>query len=324
MDNFKILVTGGCGFIGSNLVIELSKRYTKCKITVIDNLWKGEKKYVENLPNVKIIVGDLRDNNFCLNNIKNFDLVYHLADIVPNVSYAFNNEFEVFRNNILINSNVLNAICQNGINKYIYTGTACSYTKDLQMNKDGINYVSEDDIHPINTDTSYGFSKYFGEYEAKIAQKKYNFELGIIRFHNVYGELCYINGLDKMQVIPSVIKKVIESKDELIVWGDGSQYRDFIYISDVIEALILMFFKGLNKGEIQIGSGNPTTIKYLSEYVNSLEDNKLKIIYDLDKPVGDFGRVSINKKAEKILGWNQKISLEEGVKKIHNWMKSQC
>lgn len=318
----KIIVTGGCGFIGSNLIIKLVEKYPEIEIIVIDNLWKGEKKYIENIPNVSIIIGDLRDNKFCIEHIKDVECVYHLADIVPNVSYAYNNEFEVFRNNILINSNVLNAVCENKIKKYIYTGTACSYTKDIQMKKHKYNYVSEEDIHPINTDTSYGMSKYLGEYEAELAHKKYNFELGIIRFHNVYGPMCYVGGLDKMQVIPSIIYKVINQKEDLVVWGDGSQYRDFIYIDDVIEALISLYFVGMNTGAIQVGSGVATTIKYVAEKVNSFNDNKLKINYDISKHVGDYGRISINKKASIMLNWNPRTSIDDGIRKTYDWIKS--
>ena len=321
MDNLKILITGGCGFIGTNFIKKLVKKYPDIKIKVIDNLWKGKKDYINNLINVELIIGDLRDNLFCIEKIKDIDCVYHLADIVPNVSYAYNNEFEVYRNNIIINSNVLNAVCENKIKKYIYVGTACSYTKDIQMNKDGYNYVTEDNIHPLNTDTSYGMSKYLGEYEALLAQKKYNFDLGLIRFHNVYGPFCYTEDMKKMQVIPSIIKKVITSEEDLVVWGSGNQYRDFIYIDDVTEALIDLFITGLNQGPIQIGSGKATTIKEIAEITNNLENNKLKIIYDKTKYEGDFGRVSINKKANVILSWKPKIKIEEGIEKTYKWFK---
>lgn len=323
MDNLNILITGGCGFIGTNFIKKLVKKYSGINIKIIDNLWKGKKDYIENLKNIELIIGDLRENSFCLKTIKNVDCVYHLADIVPNVSYAYNNEFEVFRNNIIINSNVLNAVCENKIKKYIYVGTACSYTKDIQMNKDGYNYVTEDNIHPLNTDTSYGMSKYLGEYEALLAQKKYKFDLGLIRFHNVYGPYCYIEDMDKMQVIPSIISKVLKNKEELVVWGSGNQYRDFIYIDDVTNALISLYIDGLNQGPIQVGSGQPTTIKEIAEISNSLENNRLKIIYDKTKYEGDFGRVSINKKANVILGWKPKITIKEGIEKTYLWIKSE-
>ena len=130
-----ILVTGGCGFIGTNLVLNLCKDINN-KIIVIDNLWRGTDKYIKNIQNVKIIKGDLTDYNLCLNYIKNVDIVYHLAEIVSGVDFAFNNQSFIFRQNILINSNVLNACITNKISNYIYVGTACSYPKKISISKD--------------------------------------------------------------------------------------------------------------------------------------------------------------------------------------------
>ncbi len=128
MNNLNIIITGGCGFIGSNLVRKLNN-YNNNKITVIDNLWRGSEKYILNIPNVKLIIEDLSDKQICLKYIKNADVVFHLAEIVSGVEFAFNNEYYIYQKNITINSNVLNACIENNIKNYIYTGSACSYPK---------------------------------------------------------------------------------------------------------------------------------------------------------------------------------------------------
>ena len=261
MDKKKVIITGGCGFIGTNLVKKLSI-CENTKITVIDNLWRGTKEYIKNIENVSIIEGDLLDYQICINYIKNADIVYHLAEVVCGVDYAFNNQSFIYRHNVLINSNVLNACIENDIKNYIYVGSACSYPKLSQHKKD-LNYFKEGDIHPLSPETSYGMSKYLGEYEAELVMNEKKINIGILRLHNVYGPFCSLD--DKTsQVIPALIKKSIINTNSLEIWGSGKQYRDFIYVDDVIEALILVFEKGMNKGVIQIGTGNPTTISNLA------------------------------------------------------------
>ena len=313
----NILITGGCGFIGTNFIIYLSK-YEDINIKVIDNLWRGTKKYINHLKNVEIIEEDLTNSDICLKYIKDVDIVYHLAEIVSGVDFAFDNEPFIFRQNILINSNVLNACITNNIKNYIYVGSACCYPKENQNSK-SLNYFKEEDIHPLTPETSYGMSKYLGEYEAEL-YNKYNINIGILRLHNVYGPYCSID--DKTsQVIPSLIKKSLICDNKLEVWGSGNQYRDFIYVDDVINALILMSYKGMNKGVIQIGTGNPTTIDNIAKLLIKLSDKNLIIEYNKNKPEGDFGRLAIIDKAKKLLNWEPTISIEDGLKNVYEFVK---
>jgi GDP-D-mannose 3', 5'-epimerase len=323
-NNKNIIITGGAGFIGTNLVNVLSK-YDNIKITVIDNLWRGEKKHIENFKNVKLIEEDLTNYEVCKKYIKNAEIVYHLAEIVCGVDYAFNNQSFIFRQNIIINSNVLNASIENNIKNYIYVGSACSYPK-INQNRRDLNYFSEEDIHPLSPETSYGMSKYLGEYEAELAMNDNKINVGILRLHNVYGSYCSLD--DKLsQVIPSLIKKVINSNGILNVWGSGNQYRDFIYVDDVVNALLLMAENGMNKGVIQIGTGEATTIVDLANILlkvsKSYSDKEIKIEFDTTKLEGDFGRLSINKKANELLKWYPNVSINDGLKKTFKWIYNQ-
>jgi len=321
-NNLNILITGGCGFIGTNLILDLSNIVNK--IIVIDNLSRGCKKYIENIKNVEIITEDLTDINIAIKYINNVDIVYHLADIVCDIDYAYNNQYYIYKQNILINSNVLSACLKNNIKNYIYVGTACSYPKEKQLNK-GLNYFSENEIYPLDPETSYGMSKYLGEYEAGLLLKdnNNNLNIGILRLHNVYGPYCSYN--INPQVIPTLIKKIIYNIDSnLEVWGSGDQYRDFIYIDDVINALKKIFIYGMNKGAIQVGSGKHITIKNLCNKLLNLNKKYLKkninITFNKDKLQGDYGRLSINSKAENILNWFNEIEFDMGLEKTFVWM----
>jgi len=327
MKNNKILVTGGAGFIGSTLVKRLVA--DGADVSVIDSLWRGS---IENLGNVdgtyiidigsKFHLVDLTDYSKCLELIRGFDLVYHLADVVGGIQFAFGNEAFIFRQNILINSNVLAACTINHIPNYIYVGTACSYPKSLQM-KEGVVAFQEDQVYPAEPESSYGWSKLMGEYEAGLAQKTGQINVGLLRFHNVYGPGASFEA-SRSQVLPSLILKAITfPKKPFIVWGNGRQYRDFVYIDDVIDALILVVQHGMNHGPIQIGSETPTSIREAAEAIVKISGKPIEIIYDTEKPEGDHGRIAICDRARGILGWHPKVDLETGLRNSYVWINKQ-
>jgi len=321
----KVIITGGAGFIGSKLTRQLLN--LGAYVRVIDNLWRGS------LVNLKGKNGDYFidiENNFhladltnyskCLELLRDADFVYHLADIVAGVNYVFNNEMFVYRQNLLINSNTLSACILNKIPNYIYVGTACSYPKHLQM-QDGIVALSELQTYPAEPESSYGWSKLMGEYESELAMKNNLINIGLLRFHNVYGPGSVFDK-ERSQVLPSLVRKAINyPKEEFVVWGTGEQYRDFVYIDDIIEALLLVAAKGMGKGLIQIGSEKATSIKEAAETIVKTSRKNINIKFDPNGPQGDRGRIGICDKAKKILGWYPKTSFEVGISNLYSWVE---
>jgi len=323
----RVLITGGAGFIGSSLVKRLV--FEGADVQVVDNLWRGNLNNLKNANGDYIIdfdnkfhLADLTDYAKCLEIISDVDWIFHLADVVGGVKFAFENELFIFRQNILINTNVLTAAIENSIPNYIYVGTACSFPKHLQMGP-GFSYLRENQTYPAQPESSYGWSKLMGEYEAEIAQTTNKINVGLIRFHNVYGPGAPYEG-DRAQVLPSLIRKVINYPEEpFIIWGSGNQYRDFLYIDDAVESLIRVGQYGMNEGLIQIGSEKPTTIREAAELIIKISGKVVNKEYDLSKPEGDLGRVGICHRAHKILHWNAQISLEEGLEKTIKWVTDQ-
>jgi GDP-D-mannose 3', 5'-epimerase len=327
MKNKKILVTGGAGFIGSTLVKRLIS--DGGDVHVIDNLWRGD---IENLRLIdgsyvvdmesKFHLVDLTDYSKCLELIQEFDLVYHLADVLGGIQFVFGNEVFIFRQNILINSNVLAACAINHIPNYVYVGTACSYPMHLQMQA-GTVALREEQMYPAQPESSYGWSKLMGEYEAELAQKTGKLNVGLLRFHNVYGPGASFEA-NRSQVLPSLTLKAIKHPSQpFIVWGSGNQYRDFVYIDDVVDALILVAQHGMNQGPIQIGSEKPTSIREAAETIIKISGKPIEIIYDLEKPEGDRGRIAVCDKARDVLGWRPKTDLETGMRQTYDWMLSR-
>jgi len=321
----RILVTGGAGFIGSSLVKNLLIK--GAVVYVIDNLWRGR---IENLQFPKLtydlskcfIKADLIDYNICLKYIKNVDVVYHLADVVAGVDYVFDNEPYVFRQNILINTNVIWACVVNRIPNYIYVGTACSYPKNLQNLYD-ISALKEEDTFPAEPESGYGWAKLMGEYEAELIGKNNKINIGLLRLHNVYGP-GVLYDIKTSQVLPSLVRKaILFPKEDFIIWGSGNQYRDFIYVDDVINALLLLLKKGMNQGLIQIGSEKAVTIHDAAKTILKISNKDINIKYDNTKPEGDRGRIAVCDRAKKILGWKPEVDFVEGIKKMYEWIELQ-
>ena len=323
--NYKILVTGGAGMIGSNLVKKLVD--LGFEVFVADNLWRGKTEYLlsENskmvIPNENFFHVDLRDYENCLKVTKNIDIVIHLADVVAGINYVFSNESSLYRSNILINTHTLNASIANKVKKFIYAGTACSYPKS-QQSKINPPPFKEEDVFPAEPESSYGWSKLMGEYESELAFKAGLIDIEILRLHNVYGSPSELDP-SFSQVIPALCRKTIEQKNMKIdVWGSGKQKRAFVHVDDIVEG----FVKAINKnskygGVIQLGPNFSTSIAEIAQKIVLLSEKNISINFDKSKPEGDVDRMADNTRAQNILDWSPKVSLDDGLKKVFNWCK---
>lgn len=328
----RYLITGGAGFIGSHLVKALrDSGIPSSQVKVVDNLWRGR------LANLQYENGswalnttadfcalDLRNSDDTMKFIRGADYVYHLADIVAGVEYVFDHQESVFHDNILINTHTLKAAKTNGVPNYIYVGTACSFPKGLQDGP-GIHALREDQTYPAEPESAYGWSKLMGEYEAQLAMERGAFNVGLLRFHNVYGPHSDYSNISS-QAIPSLVRKAINFPlERYVVWGSGKQYRDFVYITDVVRALLLVKGRGMNRGVIQIGSKHATTVKELAlkvaDTVGKRQNKTIEVEFDTCKPEGDQGRIAGGDKAKHILDWEAEVSLDEGLAKTIQWLE---
>ena len=324
----KVLVTGGAGMIGSNLVKRLV--FEGYDVFVADNLWRGKKEYLLSddkgtmvIPNKNFHKVDLRDYKNCLKVTKKMDVVVHLADVVAGINYVFSNESSLYRSNILINTNTLHACIANKVKKYIYAGTACSYPKSKQSFINPPPF-KEDDVYPAEPESGYGWSKLMGEYEAELVHNEGLIDIEILRLHNVYGSPSELDP-SMSQVIPALCRKAIEQKNlELVVWGSGRQKRAFVHVDDVVDG----FVKAINKtskfnGVIQLGPNYSTSIAEIAKRIVLLSEKKILIKFDKSKPEGDVDRMANNTRAKKFLNWSPRISLDDGLKKVFSWCKTK-
>lgn len=323
----KILVTGGAGMIGSNLVKHLVKN--GYEVFVVDNLWRGKIEYLyENgAPVISLETHffnrDLSDKGTCDDLAKKVDVVIHLADVVAGIDYVFNNQGSLFRQNLLINSNVITSarLAKDNLKGFLYVGTACSFPLTRQNSLDVIP-LREEELYPAMPESAYGWSKLMGQYETELFEKETGVPACILMFHNVYGSPCDFG--ERSQVIPALIRKAINYPNEpFIVWGSGEQGRAFIHVNDIVNAIYSGLHKGLGKGAIQIGPSECTSIKEIAETVVKISGKQINIIYDTDKPEGDKARCADYTKAKNILGWEPSVKLEDGLRLQYKWMENQ-
>lgn len=324
----SFLVTGGAGMIGSNLVKRLVKEGHE--VFVIDNLWRGKLEYLNDQNNQPVIPlnthffkYDLLTAGIAEEIIAKVDYVIHLADIVAGIDYVFNNQGELFRDNILINSNTILSVHKNKetIKGFIYVGTACSFPLTRQNSLDVIP-LKEEELYPALPESAYGWSKLMGQYETELMEKETGIPTCTLMFHNVYGSPCDFG--ERSQVIPALMRKAINYPNEPFhVLGSGEQGRAFIHVEDIVDGIVLAMEKGWGHSPIQLGPSVCTSIKEIAETVVEISGKKIDIFYDTSKPEGDKARSADSTKANKILGWEPKVVLKEGLMKQYHWIKTQ-
>jgi UDP-glucose 4-epimerase len=298
----KVLITGGAGFIGSHTVDNFLKK--GFKVRVIDNLVGGNLKNIEHLKNNRDFQFEKKDI-LNLDRIKKFinecEYVVHFAgigDIVPSIKYPK----KYFENNVLGTVKVLDCLNPSKIKKFVYAASSSCYGKAKTPTNEN---------HSINPLYPYALSKYQGEQVALHWHKVYKFPINSIRIFNAYGTRSRTTGA--YGAVFGVFLKQLIAKRPLTVVGDGSQRRDFLYVSDVAEAFYLAAVTKKTGCIWNLGSGDPQSVKKL---VKLLKPEK--IVYIPKRPGEPDVTYADIKKIQKDLKWRPAISFEEGVGKILN------
>ncbi len=325
----KILVTGGCGMIGSNLVKRLVNEGHE--VSVMDNLWRGKLEYLNDENGKPVIDLDTHFYKIDMSEgigidevVNKNEYVVHLADIVAGIDFVFNNQGDLFRLNNLINTHLFHSVRKAGKDKIkglIYVGTACSYPLTRQNSLDVIP-LKEEELFPALPESAYGWSKLMGQLEIGYLEKETGIPCCTLQFHNVYGSPCDFG--ERSQVIPALIRKAVNyPNEEFNVWGSGKQGRAFIHVNDVVNALCLALEKGWGHGWMQIGPSECTSIREIAETVVKISGKGITPFYDVTKPEGDKARSADFSKAKEVLGWEPKVSLEEGLKQQYAWIENE-
>ena len=316
-----VLVTGGASFISSHLVDELVLR--GAKVTVVDDLSNGRKENLEKSWNkIKFVQQDLEHikNNEINDIFKGNEIVFHFAADHGGRGYIDTHPADVC-SNFAIDHHVFDACNNTDVEKVIFSSSACVYPTKLQ-NEIGSSYkLKESDSDPENldgylsADVEYGWAKLMSEIQMKSFNKQYGLKGCPVRFVTAYGPRE-----DTTHAIIALIYKAVEKMDPFEIWGNGNQERDFTYVEDIVSGSILAAEKISDMTPINLGTG----IRYkMIDVVNMiceiLQWTPKEFKFDTSKPTGALSRSLDNSLAKKLLGWEPKFSLKDGLVETIQW-----
>jgi len=308
----RILVTGGAGFIGSELVHQLADRDNE--VTVVDNLVNGLRDNLNNIStnNVKLEVVDIRNEKQMADLMVGIDIVYHLACL--GVRHSIHSPYENHIVNADATLKLLELACAAEVRRFVHVSTSEVYGS--------FQYVPMSEDHPTFPKTVYGASKLASESYARAYFETYNFPTVVVRPFNAFGPRCHHEG-DSGEVIPKFLLRALTGQP-MVIFGDGFQTRDFTYVSDTARGIRLAGIANDVVGKtINLGSGKEVTINELANRVSKIaEKPDVTITHETSRP-GDVLRLCADSsKAKKLLGFEPEVNLEEGLQHLLEWYQS--
>jgi len=324
--NQPIIVCGGGGFIGGHLVAKMLELGYRDVLSVDKKPLDGWYQVHRDATNIGGTRGDLMSMDACRKVMKGRSgaKVYQLAADMGGMGFIETHKAECMLS-VLINTQMLVAAKEVGVDRFFYSSSACVYNADKQKNAD-VTALKEEDAYPAMPEDGYGWEKLFSERMCRHFREDYDTPTRMARFHNVYGPFgTWEGGREKAPA--AICRKVIAAKHSgkhnIEIWGDGEQTRSFMYITDCIQGIRMFtdsenFFEPLNLGSSELVSINQ--LVSIAEEIGGIE---LKRSYKLDAPKGVRGRNSDNTLIQKVFGWEPDTKLRDGMAQTYAWIEQE-
>jgi UDP-glucose 4-epimerase len=317
-DRSTVVVTGGAGFIGSELVRQLAARGER--VVIIDNLVNGKRENVADVlsRHVTLQVTDVRDSDAVVPHLRGARLVYHLACL--GVRHSVHSPQENHDVNATATLRLLAAVRQADVPRFVYVSSSEVYG-GVQSTPILGDAISED--HPAFPCTVYGGSKLAGESYTRAYFRTYGYPTVVVRPFNTYGPRSHHEG-DSGEVIPKFLLRCLAGRP-MIVFGDGSQSRDFTFVSDTAAGILIAGEHPAAVGEtINIGSGTDVTIADLAKTVASVTGRpNAEIVHDEPRPGDVYRLIADVSRARALLGFEPRVSMADGLQHLLHWYRDQ-
>lgn len=311
--NKKILVTGGAGFVGANLILRLIELGANVRATL------HNKDAVVKSDNVEYIKCDLESKEDCFRVCEDIDYVFLCAANTSGAAVMDKTPLVHLTPNLIMNARMLEAAYANNVKKLLFISSNTVYPVTDYP-------VKEDDCQNEFFDKYFivAWMKRFTEIACEMYSSKIKnpMKTVVVRPGNLYGPHDKFDW-ETSKVIAALIRRAVEKHDPFVVWGDGMDLKDFLYIDDYIDGMLLAMQKMEGVQPINIASGIPVTIRdVLGEILKSADYENVKVQYDITKPTMIPKRLIDVSLAKEKLGWSPKISLEEGISRTIKWYKN--
>lgn len=303
LKNKNILVTGGAGFLGSFVIEKLRRR----------NVKEEQLK----IPRSRDL--DLTRMDNCIKAVKGVDVVIHLAARVGGIGYNRANPATLFYDNAIMGIQMMEAARREGVEKYVAVGTVCAYPKFTPVP------FREEDLwngYPEETNAPYGLAKKMLLVQSQAYRQQYGFNAIYLLPVNLYGPGDNFNP-ESSHVIPALIKKFVEAvredKKTVDVWGTGKASREFLYVEDAAEGIVLAAERYDKPDPVNLGAGFEISIRDLASLISELTGYRGEIVWDATKPDGQPRRCLVVSRAKKEFGFEARVDFREGLKRTIDW-----
>jgi UDP-glucose 4-epimerase len=313
LQNQRVLVTGGAGFIGSELVRQLAAH--GFAVRVVDNLVNGRRENLEGVlgANVELVVADVREAKSMAAQLRDVEIVFHLACL--GVRHSIHSPLENHEVNASATLALLNAARTNGVKRFVYVSSSEVYGTARTAP------ITEE--HPTLPMTVYGASKLAGEAYTRAFWETYRYPTVVLRPFNAYGPRCHHEG-DSGEVIPKFLLRCLAGKP-MVIFGDGTQTRDFTFVGDTAAGILAAGLSDASVGDtINLGSGKEIQIRELAATIAQTLDQPQADILHVEPRPGDVLRLlADSSKARKLLHFEPTVTLRDGLTRLRDWYSAQ-
>jgi GDP-D-mannose 3',5'-epimerase len=316
MGHNKTALVTGAGVIGHHLVKYLIKRgYLVRGVDIKQPEYEASNA-------TEFLVADLRSSDECFRAAEDVEEIYHLAADMGGIGYITGCHADIATNNTLINTNMLLSARRRGVDRFLFSSSACVYPQYLQRIPD-VTPLREKDAFPADPEEGYGLEKLFMEKLCQYVSEDWGLTTRVVRFHNVYGPLgSYDGGREKAPA--ALCRKIAALPDvgEIEIWGDGKQTRSFMYVDDCVDGIFRIMRSNYGP-PLNLGTDELVSIDDLVDIIASIAGKSVVKRHDPTRPQGVRGRNSDNSLLRSVIRWEPKTPLREGLIPTYQWIEQR-